>query len=141
MNAPRVNEGYCKARIMALSNSRTLLPVEYPSLSSLTSWTDAAAAVGYNYPSAGHQLVYSGGTRLVPGGPNSYACPGAAPGTLGVPQSSCSMYNSWRHAPRSPLSFYYQPDADWILRQSKLDSQPHLFGQHQSQRWKNGAIL
>lgn len=128
----------------ALGNSRTLLPVEYP-LSPLTSWSDAAAAaaVGYNYPSSGpspaHHLVYGGG-RLV-NGPHPYSCPTG--GTLGVPESSCSMYNSWRHHPHSPLSFYYQPDADWILRQSKLESQPLPFSQHyhqqQGQRWKGAS--
>ena len=131
----------------AIGNSRTLLPVEYP-LSSLTSWSDAAAAaaVGYSYPSSGssaaHHLVYGGG-RLV-SGPHPYACPGG--GTLAVPtESSCSMYSSWRHHPHhSPLSLYYQPDADWILRQSsKLESQPHPFSHHhqqlqqQGQRWKS----
>ena len=129
------------AEMTALGNSRTLLPVEYP-LSSLTSWSDAAAAaaVGYNYPSsspsAAHHLVYGGG-RLV-NGPHSYTCPGG--GTLGVPESSCSMYNSWRHHPHSPLSFYYQPEADWVLRQSKLELQSHPFSrqhQQQGQRWKS----
>jgi len=138
---------YKKVEMAALGNSRTLLPVEYP-LSSLASWSDAAAAaaVGYNYPSSGasaaHQLVYGGG-RLV-SGPHPYACPGA--GTLGVPpESSCSMYSTWRHHPHhSSLSIYYQPDADWILRQSKLESQPHPFSHHhhqqlqqQEQRWKS----
>jgi len=140
---------YKKVEMTALGNSRTLLPVEYP-LSSLTSWSDAAAAaaVGYNYPSSGssaaHQLVYGGG-RLV-SGPHPYACPGG--GTLGVPpESSCSMYSTWRHhAHHSPLSLYYQPDADWILRQSKLESQPHPFSHHHhqqlqqqqpGQRWKS----
>jgi len=125
----------------ALGNSRTLLPVEYP-LSSLTSWSDAAAAaaVGSSYPSSGpsaaHQLVYGSG-RLA----NPYTSPGG--GTLGVPDSSCSMYSSWRHHPHSPLSLYYQSEADWILRQSKLESQPLTFGHHQQhphqqqlQRWK-----
>ena len=136
----------------ALGNSRTLLPVEYP-LSSLTSWSDAAAAaaaVGYNYPCAAgpavaaHQFVYGGG-RLA-GAPHpayNSACP--AVGTLGaVADSSCSMYSSWRHRPTaSPLSSFYrhQPDADWILRQSKLESASHPFShrhhhQQQQQRWK-----
>lgn len=121
----------------ALGNSRTLRPVEYP-LSSLTSWSDAAAAtaVGYNYPSPGppaaHQFVYQGG-RLA-GGPHPYTCTGGG-GTLTVPGSSCSMYSSWRHHPHSPLSFYYQSEADWILRQSKLESQPPAQFGHQ-QRWK-----
>jgi len=125
----------------ALGNSRTLLPVEYP-LSSLT-WSDAAAAAaGYNYPSSGssaaHHLVYGSG-RLV-NGPHPYTSPGG--GRLGVPESSCSMYNSWRHHPHSPLSFYYQPEAEWFLRQSKLESQHHPFSHHQhqqqeAQRWKS----
>ena len=125
----------------ALGNSRTLLPVEYP-LSSLTSWSDAAAAaaVGYSYPCTtppvAHQFVYSGG-RLA-SGPHPYSCPGV--GTLGVPDSSCSMYSSWRHHPNSPLSFYCQPEAEWILRQSKLESPSHPFShrphQPEQQRWK-----
>lgn len=127
----------------ALGNSRTLLPVEYP-LSSLTSWSDAAAAaaVGYNYPSsapsAAHHLVYGGGRLANAAHPYS----GPASGSLGVPDTSCSMYSSWRHHPQSPLSFYYQSEADWILRQSKLESQPLPFShqvhhqQQLQQRWK-----
>jgi len=132
----------------ALGNSRTLLPVDYP-LSSLTlSDAAAAAAIGYSYPSPGasgaHQLVYGGG-RLVKGATHPYG--GAGGGTLGVPDTSCSMYSSWRHHPHhSPLSFYYQSETDWLLRQTKLESQPlsfsHQHHQHQQQqqqllqRWK-----
>jgi len=123
----------------ALGNSRTLLPVEYP-LSSLTSWSDAAAAaaVGYSYPCTpppvAHQFVYSGG-RLA-GGSHPYSCPGV--GTLGVPDTSCSMYSSWRHHPSSPLSLYCQPEAEWILRPSKLGSSSHPLSHHQLQQqcWK-----
>jgi len=124
----------------ALSNPRTLLPLDYP-LSSL-SWSDAAAAaaVGYNYPSSGsstaHHLVYGGG-RLV-NGSYPYTCPPGG-GSLGAGESSCSMYTSWHHPSHTPLSLYYQPEADWILRQSKLKSQPHPFTHHHhhpGQRWK-----
>ena len=133
----------------ALGNSRTLLsPVDYPSLSSLASWSDAAAAaaVGYSYPRgaaatapgtlpSAHYLVYGGGGSGGGGPTHPYGC------AVTADSSSCSMYSSWRYHPAAthsapPLSFYYQADtaADWILRQSKLESQLRPFSHHQQQQ-------
>jgi len=131
-----------QVEMAALGNARTLLPVEYP-LSSLTSWSDAAsaAAVGYNYPCTAppvaHQFVYSGG-RLA-SAPHPYS--GAVGALVSVPDSACSMYSSWRHHPSSPLSLYrHQSEAEWLLRQSKLESASHPFSQRhqqqQQQRWR-----
>jgi len=139
----------------ALSNScRTALlpPVEYPGLSSLTTWSDAAAAaaVGYNYPSctgpssaAAHQLVYGAGCRLSTAAPlNPYSAGG---GTLGaVPDAWGRHHPAASHSPLSFYTYHHQTETDWILRQSsKLESafSPHHHHQQQQQQqgWKDGA--